>query len=68
MQIYNIDEMPCYFDMASDQIFHFKGDKNVDGIDTDHRKSRFTATPCCCADGRMVKTLIIFKGLKMSQN
>ena len=48
MQIYNMDETPCYFDMASDQAFYFKG------IDTGHRKSHFTL--CCCADGRMVKT------------
>ena len=33
MQIYNMDETPCYFDMASDQTLHFKGDKDVDGID-----------------------------------
>ena len=64
MQIYNMDETPCYFDMASDQTLHFKGDKNLDGVDTGHRKSRFTVTLCCCADGRMVKTLIIFAGLK----
>ena len=64
MQIYNMDETPCYFDMVLDQTIHFKGDKNVDGIDTGHRKSRFTVTLCCCADGRMVKTLIVFKGLK----
>ena len=38
MQIYNMDETPCYFNMASDQTLDFKGDKNVDGIDTGHRK------------------------------
>ena len=64
MQIYNMRETPCYFDMALDQTLHFKGDKNVDGIDTGHRKSRFTVTLCCCADGQMVKTLIVFKRLK----
>ena len=64
MQIYNMYETSCYFDMASDQTLHFKGDKNIDGIDTSHRKLRFTVTLCCCADGRMVKTLIVFKGLK----
>ena len=64
MQICNMHKTPCYFDMASDQTLHFKGDKNVDGIDTGHRKSRFTVTLCCCADGQMVKTLIAFKGLK----
>ena len=31
---------------------------------TGHRKSRFTITLCCCADGQMVETLIVFKGLK----
>ena len=64
MQIYNMDETPCYFEMASDQTLHFKGDKNVDGIDSGHKKSRFSVTLCCCADGRTVKTLIVFKGLK----
>ena len=64
MQIYNMDKTPCYFDMASDQALHFKDNKNVDGIDTDHRNLRFTVTLCCCADGQMVKTLIVFKGLK----
>ena len=63
MQIYNMDKTPCYFDMALDQTLHFKGNKNVNGIDTGHRKLRFTVTLCCCADGRMVKTLIVFKGL-----
>ena len=34
IQIYNMDKTPCYFNMASDQTLHFKGDKNVDDIDT----------------------------------
>ena len=59
MQIYNMDETPCHFDMASDQTLHFKGDKNVDGIDTGHRKLRFTVTLCCCVDGRMVKSVLL---------
>ena len=64
MQIYNMDETTCYLDMASDQTLYFKGDKNADGIDTGYRKSRLTVTLCCCADGRIIKTLIVFKGLK----
>ena len=40
MQTYNMDEMACYFDMALDQTLHFKGNKNVDAIDTGHRKLR----------------------------
>ena len=59
-----MDKTSCYFDFASDQKLHFKGDKNVDGIDTGHRKSHFTVRLCCCANGQMVKTLIVFKGLK----
>ena len=59
-----MDKKPCYFDMASDQTLRFKGNKYVDGIDTGHRKSHFTVTLCGCADGRMVKTLIVFKGIK----
>ena len=64
MQKYNMDKTPGYFDMAADQTLHFKGDKNVDGIDTGRRRSHFTVTPCCSADRQMVKTLIVFKGLK----
>ena len=64
MKIYNMDETTCYFDMASDQTLHFRSEKNVDGIDTGHKKSRFTVALCCSADGRMIKSLIIFKGLK----
>ena len=64
MQIYNMDETPCYFDMASDQTLHSRGEKNVDGIDTGHKNSRFTVALCWSADGRMIKSLIIFKGLK----
>ncbi len=63
-KVFNMDETPCYFDMASDQTLHFKGDKNVDGTDTGHQKSRFTVVLCCSAEGKMVRALIIFKGLK----
>ena len=61
MQFYNMDETPCYFDMASDQPVHFDCDINVDDIDTGHRKSRFTVTLCCCAYESMVRNLIVFK-------
>ncbi len=63
-QIFNMDETPCFFDMCSDQTIHFRGEKNVDGVDTGHRKSRFTAVLLINADGATLKTMIIFKGLK----
>ena len=50
--------------MALDQTLHYKGNNNVDGTDTGHRKSRFTVELCYCADDRMVKSLIIVKGSK----
>ncbi len=63
-KIFNMDETPCYFDMCSDQTLHFKGDKNVDGIDTGNRKSRFTTVLAISADGSILRSLIILKGLK----
>ncbi len=59
-----MDETPCYFDMASDKTLHFKGDKNVEGVDTGNQKSRFTVVLCSSASGFFVKSMIIFKGLK----
>ncbi len=50
--------------MASETALHFRGDKNVNGTDTGHRKSRFTVVLCISAAGTVVKMLIIFKGLK----
>lgn len=63
-KIFNMDETPCFFDMAGDSTIHFKGEKNVDGVDTGHRKSRFTTVIAASASGRMLKALIILKGLK----
>ena len=62
--IFNMDETPCYFDMASDHSLHFRGERNIDGVDTGHRKSRFTVILCISAHGKIIKPLIIFKGLK----
>ncbi len=62
--IFNMDETPSYFDMASSSTLHFKGEKTVDGLDTGHAKTRFTAVLCVSANGHMIHTLIILKGLK----
>jgi len=62
--ISNMDETPCFFDMVSESTLHFVGDKNVDGAHTGHEKNRFTVVLAVSADGKVMKTLIIFKGLK----
>ncbi len=62
--IVNMDETPCYFDMCSERTLSFKGEKNVPGVDTGHRKSRFTVVLAVTASGRVLKSLVIFKNLK----
>lgn len=62
--IFNMDETPAYFDMSADSTLHFKGDKNVDGLDCGNRKTRFTVVLCASACGKLTPTMIIFKGLK----
>ncbi len=62
-QVHFLDATPRYFGMASDQTLHFKGEKFLDGKNTGHQKSRFIVILRCSADGRMVTTLVVFKGL-----
>ena len=57
-----MDETPCYMDMSSDTTLDFIGNKNVDGVNTGHDKSRFTVVLCFCADGRIINTMMILKG------
>ena len=40
--VYNADQVPCYFDMTNNYTLHIKGEKHVNIIDTGHRKERFT--------------------------
>lgn len=63
-QIYNMDETPGFFDMISPTTITFKGEKNVEALTTGHEHSRFTVVLCIRMDGKIIKTLIIFKGLK----
>jgi len=59
-----MDETPCYYDMASERTLDFRGADSVDAANTGNDKSGFTAVLCSSADGRMIKTLVILKGLK----
>ncbi|CAI9715047.1 pogo transposable element with KRAB domain [Octopus vulgaris] len=55
-QIYNMDETPVYVD--------FVGNKNVDASHCGAIKACFTAVLCVNAAGKVLKTMIILKGLK----
>jgi hypothetical protein len=63
-KIVQMDEVPCYFDMTRDSTLSFRGSKNVDGADTGYRKQRYTICLAISLDGRLLKTMIIFRGLK----
>jgi hypothetical protein len=63
-----MDEVPCYYDMARDTTLHFKGAKNVDGVDTGYSKQRYTVCLAVSLDGKILKTLIVFRNLKKIPN
>ena len=59
-----MDETPCYLDMSSNKTLHFKREKNVEGADSGHSKTRFTVVLTVAMSGKVPKTVIILKGLK----
>lgn len=59
-----MDETPVYIDMVSSTTMDFIGSKNVDGMTTGHKKCRFKVAITISATGNMLKTYVIFKGLK----
>ncbi|CAI9728995.1 Hypothetical predicted protein [Octopus vulgaris] len=63
-QIYNRDETPVYVDMLSSTTIDFVGNKNVDASHCGATKARFTAVLRVNAAGKVLKTMIILKGLK----
>ena len=62
-KIFNMDETPCYIDMAGEKTLDFVGSKNVDGLTTGHDKNHFTVVLCICLDGRILKAMVILKNL-----
>ena len=66
-KIIQMDETPCYFDMARDHT-SFKGFKNVDSSHTGGRKKRFTVCLAINLEGKMLKAMVIFHGLKKVPN
>ncbi|CAI9738996.1 Hypothetical predicted protein [Octopus vulgaris] len=63
-QIHNMDETPVYVDMLSSTTIDFVGNKNVDASHCGATKARFTDVLCVNAAGKVLKTMIILKGLK----
>ena len=62
--IFNMDETPVYIDMLDSTIISFKGEKNVEANGTGHGKTRFSVVLAISASGKMLRTLVILKGLK----
>lgn len=62
--IFNMDETPVYVDMLGSSTISFVGEKNVEAFGTGHGKTRFSVVLCASAAGKLLKSLIILKGLK----
>ena len=62
--IFNMDETPVYVDMVSSTTLDFIGSKNVGHMTIGHEKCRFTVVITISAAGKMLKSYVIFKGLK----
>ncbi|KAI5152361.1 hypothetical protein ENBRE01_3223 [Enteropsectra breve] len=62
--IINMDETPVYIDMMSSRTISFKGEKNTEAHSTGHNKTRITVVLSITAEGHILKTLVILKGLK----
>ena len=62
--IFNMDETPVYIDMLNSTTISFKGEKNVEANGTGHGKTRFSVVLAISASGKMLRTLVILKGLK----
>jgi len=61
---YDTNETPCNFGMCYNKTSHFKGEKQIDILDTSNNKFRFIVARCTPAAGKLVHNLIILKGLK----
>ena len=59
-----MDETPVYIDMLDSTTISFKGEKNVEANGTGHGKTRFSVVLAISASGKMLRTLVILKGLK----
>ena len=66
--IYNVDEVPMYFDSPTLRTYDDIGAKSVPIKTTGYEKMRFTLMLCADNLGRKVRPAIIFKNLKKVPN
>ncbi|GBB97766.1 hypothetical protein RclHR1_03060023 [Rhizophagus clarus] len=59
--IFNMDEMPVWFDMAGNITINPKGEKTVYIRGTGNEKNWFTVVLICAADGTKLPLICIFK-------
>ena len=57
-----MDEVPYWTDGISNYTVDEKGKKTIDVKTTGSDKLRFTSIKCVRADGKILPTMIIFKG------
>ena len=62
--VWNMDQMPVYFDSPNNRTLDFQGNDTISIKTTGHEKSRFTLMLCADNQGRKLKPSIIFKGIK----
>jgi len=55
----NFDEVPFFFDMASDYTFHNQGERNIAGLSHKNNKVRATFMPTICSNGHSLPPLIV---------
>ncbi|GES86295.1 pogo transposable element with KRAB domain [Rhizophagus clarus] len=63
--IFNMDKIPVYFDMAGNFTINSKGDKTIHIHCTGNEKNHFTVILICAADGTKLSPICIFKGKQM---
>lgn len=65
-EIYNMDETPVYIDMMQTRTISFKGEKNTEANSSGNQKTRLTVALAINSAGKMLKAMVILKGLKKS--
>lgn len=59
--IFNMDEVPVYYDMCRNKTYHFSGDRSVSIIRTNGQKKRLTVCLAVSSDGKKLPPYVIFK-------
>ncbi len=63
--LFNMDEVPVFYDMCRKSTYNFKGDRSVPIVRTNGQKKRLTVCLCISSDGRKLPVYIIFKRKKL---